>query len=79
MVFKPIVAGLAERHNVYYATLDKRGGEWRMVRAKFKCTQKNITDEKTGEAFISLEPVYTGSEENEKFFQYTPGGLIFLF
>ena len=42
-----------------------------MVRAKFVYSFKN-------ENFIGLNAVYTGSEENEKFFKYTPGGQIFL-
>jgi hypothetical protein len=42
-----------------------------MVRAKFTCA-KNV------EGQIHLHPVYSGSKENEQFFQATPGGHIQL-
>lgn len=43
------------------------------VRAKFRLNQKN-----QNEAGFSLEfwPVTSGSEENERFYKYTPGGKI---
>lgn len=44
-----------------------------MVRCKFKCTDK--TDDGNG-SFIKMEPVYSGSEENEKFFRLTPFGFF---
>jgi hypothetical protein len=44
-----------------------------MVRAKFTCVE--INEDKTQ---ISLTPVINGSEENKKFFSYTPGGSIKL-
>lgn len=44
-----------------------------MVRAKFKCTQK--VENEHGFT-IKLEPVTSGSEENEKFFEATPWGQM---
>ena len=42
-----------------------------MVRCKFKCTSKT----EIPEGFkIEMQPVICGSEENEKFFNYTPYG-----
>jgi hypothetical protein len=46
-----------------------------MVRAKFKCTIKAETGDTT---HIVLEPVVTGSKENEDFYKYTPAGRIDL-
>jgi hypothetical protein len=43
------------------------------VRAKFHCGYKS----KDGQ-YVGLSPVYTGSEENKKFFEATPGGEIRL-
>jgi hypothetical protein len=40
-----------------------------MVRCKFVCGYKT-------ENRISMHPVYSGSEENKKFFAATPGGNI---
>lgn len=45
------------------------------VRAKFLC--RNKTEDHNG-AVITMEPVYDGSEENERFFEYTPAGYIEL-
>lgn len=46
-----------------------------MVRAKFTVYQINdVTDGKE----INLIPVTSGSDENEKFFEYTPSGSIML-
>jgi len=42
-----------------------------MVRAKFHCHNK---DNNT----VFLDPVYQGSEENKKFWEYTPAGQITL-
>ena len=44
------------------------------VRAKFKLTI--ITPEDDGGGHIELEPVYSGSKENDEFFRMTPGGRI---
>lgn len=44
------------------------------VRCKFKVT--NVSAAPNGEAQIALQPVYSGSTENEQFFRYTPGGWI---
>jgi hypothetical protein len=42
-----------------------------MVRCKFKCTSKT----EIPEGFrVEMQPVTHGSEENEKFFKYTPYG-----
>lgn len=44
-----------------------------MVRAKFRCVNK----ETLTEGFkVNLQPVTYGSEENEKFFRYTPFGML---
>lgn len=46
-----------------------------MVRAKFKC----VNNEKTDNGYtIKLEPVVSGSSENESFYKYTPWGQIVL-
>ena len=43
------------------------------VRAKFKCVSK--TQREDGDGFeVKLEPVVSGSAENESFFRYTPWG-----
>lgn len=45
-----------------------------MVRAKFKVNA--ITQRDGGQTDICMTPVSTGSEENKKFWQYTPCGEI---
>lgn len=45
------------------------------VRAKFKCT--SITNTENG-ASIQLDPVVSGSKENENFYKWTPGGSVLL-
>lgn len=47
-----------------------------MVRAKFKVDEISFFASGTGK--LVLQPVTGGSEENEKFFKYTPGGKIEL-
>ena len=47
-----------------------------MVRAKFICVAINKTAWSTEYVF---NPVTTGSEENERFFQTTPAGKISVF
>lgn len=47
------------------------------VRAKFVCSYKQINQKGEGHQ-INLFPVYSGSEENQKFFAATPGGQIQL-
>jgi hypothetical protein len=42
-----------------------------MVQCKFKCIYKR---DENGGAFVQLDPVTTGSRENEEFFHYTPYG-----
>lgn len=46
-----------------------------MVRAKFKCEEVKAQPDSLGTT-ITLTPVTSGSEENEKFFKYTPWGKI---
>lgn len=41
------------------------------TRCKFKCDFKR-------DQYVSLSPVYSGSEENKQFFAATPGGQIQL-
>jgi hypothetical protein len=43
------------------------------VRAKFKV---DFVTKSTETATVSLSPVFGNSEENKKFFKYTPGGKI---
>jgi hypothetical protein len=43
-----------------------------MVRAKFKCSGK------TDDGQVELQPVTSGSAENEQFYKWTPGGQIRL-
>jgi hypothetical protein len=45
-----------------------------MVRCKMKCVSKS--EEPDGAAQVAMEVVYGGSEENQKFFKYTPGGQL---
>lgn len=45
-----------------------------MVRAKFFVTKINKNEDGSGS--VNLSPVYTGSKENEDFYQLTPGGSI---
>ena len=46
-----------------------------MVRAKFKC---DFVQKFEDTAIVSLLPVTNGSEENKKFYKWTPGGSIGL-
>lgn len=48
-----------------------------MVRAKFYVQSITHTKGNKG-AFILLQPVIGGSEENKQFYEYTPGGKIEL-
>ena len=45
------------------------------IRCKFVCTKKEESDRC---ASILMVPVYSGSEENKKFFESTPSGGIEL-
>ena len=46
------------------------------VRAKMKCSAVGNID---GQGHhVEMEPVTCGSDENEKFFKYTPGGCLKL-
>lgn len=48
-----------------------------MVRAKFVC--RSVSPDEAGPCItVDLEPVIDGSEENEKFWEYTPAGSISL-
>lgn len=49
-----------------------------MVRAKFKVMNIEDMPGPTPGKTIYLQPVYTGSEENERFYRMTPGGSIVL-
>lgn len=42
-----------------------------MVRAKFTCTGNT-------NGVVTMQPVFSGSEENKTFWKYTPGGSITL-
>ncbi len=44
------------------------------VRAKFKVT--SLTEQENGLFSVKLQPVTSGSLENEQFFKYTPYGAI---
>ena len=46
------------------------------VRAKFKVS--SITESSGGLKTVQLQPVSSGSPENEQFFKYTPSGNISL-
>lgn len=49
------------------------------VRAKFRCDGITVRGSKQEQTFtIELNPVVGGSEENDKFYKYTPGGSIEL-
>lgn len=45
------------------------------TRCKFKCISKTQREDWFSYEF---EPVMSGSEENESFFKYTPGGVLKL-
>lgn len=47
-----------------------------MVRAKFKV--QNVDTREDGGGTVTLTPVTSGSEENEAFYRWTPGGSIIL-
>jgi hypothetical protein len=46
------------------------------VRAKFRVNSKSEPSSEGDVANISLGAVYDGSEENKRFFKYTPSGQI---
>jgi hypothetical protein len=48
------------------------------VRAKFKCRAVELYADPKGSGCVKLSPVISGSEENKKFYQYTPSGEIVL-
>lgn len=48
------------------------------IRAKFKCTSVMVSDAEDLGSVVTLEPVISGSEENEKFFQMTPWGKLHM-
>lgn len=52
-----------------------------MVRAKFWCASVNDSESSTEEPkgkTITLNPVTSGSEENEQFYKMTPAGQVIL-
>ena len=44
------------------------------VRAKFICTQETISAYRPDEKSFKFNAVAGGSEENKRFYKYTPGG-----
>lgn len=47
------------------------------VRCKMSCNFKSQSGEgDSAVSYIQLSPVYSGSEENKRFFQSTPGGAL---
>lgn len=46
------------------------------VRCKFKCTE--VTEQEGPVYHAKFSPVTEGSEENKKFFKWTPGGSLNL-
>ena len=46
------------------------------VRVKVACNFKSQTTGDNPVTQLSFYPVYTGSEENKKFFSLTPGGMF---
>ena len=49
------------------------------TRAKFSCVEIVQNEYPNASTYrIRLNPVYSGSEENRKFFSFTPGGEISL-
>lgn len=50
-----------------------------MVRAKMVCQANKTTGESPhDQSEVTLSPVVSGSEENELFYKYTPGGYVKL-
>jgi len=49
-----------------------------MVRCKMVCHSKSSTSDDNDLFYLSFTPVTAGSEENEKFFKYTPAGQFDL-
>lgn len=47
------------------------------VRAKMKCESKSDAADSNG-GDVRLFPVMSGSEENDSFYKYTPGGSLHL-
>lgn len=48
------------------------------VRAKFKVVDVQPINENDMGGHVQLSPVIGGSEENDEFYRYTPGGSISL-
>lgn len=46
------------------------------VRAKMKCD--GVEKNEDGSGSVSLSPVTSGSDENDQFYKYTPGGSLKL-
>lgn len=55
-------------------------GESRLVktatRLKVACNHKQLSSDGKDVYLLSFNPVYSGSEENKKFFKSTPGGIF---
>lgn len=48
------------------------------IRAKFKVDSKELLRGTEDQGTVRLYPVISGSQENEQFYSYTPGGQILL-
>jgi hypothetical protein len=61
-----------------YNGVQNLGDKTMSVRAKFKCFSKTPATDAPDCGSVSFQPVFTGSPENEEFFNLTPAGSISL-